>query len=624
MHTPEGRPALVTTTDHAAAGPRTYPPGLDVQPRLHRAAVRRRQRAQRRLTTTASLLVYLVLSVLANWNAWSRGLSRVLPPSQDPKLYMWYLTWTPFSLVHGFNPFFTDWVNYPFGVNLADNTPAIPLGLVSSPLNFLFGPVAQYNILSTVCFFTAAASAYVLIGRWVAWRPAAFVGGLLFGFSPYMVGQGYGHVNLQFTAFVPLFALLLDEILVRQTRSPVRLGVLLGLLTVLQYLVSSEILATVAVTAVTGLVVLILLNPRAVAGRWLPALTSLVTGGGLAAVLMAYPVWYSFRGAEHVTPQNATGVYRADLLGAILPTSNEILSPAHYQAIADGLVGNLAENATYLGIPLIAIMVATAIVCRRSKLAVFALIMAVLTLLFSMGSPMLVDHHHTVVVLPGIVFRSLPLLKLVLPVRFSLYVALFAAILLALCVDRVRGWSGWSDWSSGWGLRSAAAGVVAAVALVPLIPSLPYQVADVDTPAFFTSAAVDVIPQSSVAIVYPMTTPQNADALLWQASAHMRFKVPSYYGYIPTPGTGVAEYYGQTFTFNVLNEIASLGNVVALTPVLRATLLAQWRQWHVGSIVVASQGPNSATATRLITGVLSRQPIMTHGVALWLHVGGGP
>ena len=63
-------------------------------------------------------------------------------------------------------------------------------------------------------------------------------------------------------ALVPLFALLLDDILIRQTWNPLWLGVLLGLLAVLQYLVSSEILVTVGVMAVTGVIVLIALNPR--------------------------------------------------------------------------------------------------------------------------------------------------------------------------------------------------------------------------------------------------------------------------------------------------------------------------------------------------------------------------
>ena len=110
----------------------------------------------------------------------------------------------------------------PLGLNLSDNTPALPLGLLASPVNHFFGPVVEYNILTTLCFFTAATSTYFLINRWVSWRPAAFVGAFVFGFSPYMVGEAYGRdrVNLIFVALVRLLALLLDDILIRRTRNP--------------------------------------------------------------------------------------------------------------------------------------------------------------------------------------------------------------------------------------------------------------------------------------------------------------------------------------------------------------------------------------------------------------------
>ena len=166
----------------------------------------------------------------------------------------------------------------------------------------------------------------------------------------------------------------------------------------------------------------------------------IVTGGALSATaLIAYPLWYSFRAAQHVTPLNETRFDRADLLGAILPTSNEALAPAHFQSIANGFAGYPAENGTYLGIPLVLIMVAAAVVCRRSKVAVFAMIMAMLTYLFSLGSHLLVGNHNTGIGLPGVLPSAVGLINLppagpILSVRGAL-----RTILLALCVEpRVR------------------------------------------------------------------------------------------------------------------------------------------------------------------------------------------
>ena len=116
--------------------------------------------------------------------------------------------------------------------------------------------------------------------------------------------------------------------------------------------------------------------------------------------------------------------------------------------------------------------------------------------------------------------------------RFSVYTFLFAALVLGVAVERLRKWPLWPNhWT---GLPVSA--VVSAVVLVPLIPALPYQEITVDTPSFFTTAAVDVVPQSSVAVVYPATTPYDADSMLWQASAAMRFKMPGVYALVPVPG----------------------------------------------------------------------------------------
>ena len=95
--------------------------------------------------------------------------------------------------------------------------------------------------------------------------------------------------------------------------------------------------------------------------------------------------------------------------------------------------------------------------------------------------------------------------------------------------------------------------------------------------------------------------------------------MPSFYGYIPTPRTGVAEYVPQNYTSTVLNQVATTGNV-AFTPGLRTQLLAEWHRWHSGSIVVADAGVKSAKARKLVSWVVARPPVMTHGVALWLHV----
>ena len=52
----------------------------------------------------------------------------------------WFLAWTPFALGHGLNPFFTNYIDFPLGVNLASNTSVPLLGFLAAPVTLALGP----------------------------------------------------------------------------------------------------------------------------------------------------------------------------------------------------------------------------------------------------------------------------------------------------------------------------------------------------------------------------------------------------------------------------------------------------------------------------------------------------
>ena len=126
-------------------------------------------------------------------------------------------------MAHGHNPLFTNYANYPHGVNLLNNTSVPLLGVVGAPVTWIWGAIATYNFWCTVALAGSAFAAYVLVRRVVDWGPAAFVAGLLYGFSPYEIGQS-GHLNLSFVVFPPLILLCLHELVVTQRGRPRRWG----------------------------------------------------------------------------------------------------------------------------------------------------------------------------------------------------------------------------------------------------------------------------------------------------------------------------------------------------------------------------------------------------------------
>jgi len=74
---------------------------------------------------------------------------------------------------------------------------------------------------------------------------AAAVGGLVYGFSPVTIAHSH-HLNLILVFLLPWLLVLVDEILVRQRRSPTWLGVALGVVAAAQVLTGEELFATVA------------------------------------------------------------------------------------------------------------------------------------------------------------------------------------------------------------------------------------------------------------------------------------------------------------------------------------------------------------------------------------------
>src|SRR5919199_3290257 len=155
----------------------------------------------------AALLFYTALAFLLFWQVWTSPGHRSLGSSADPEQTMWFLGWTRFALSHQYNPLFSDFLDYPHGVNLMWNTSVLLPGALLAPVTAWQGPVVAYNLLITLSLPLSAWCAYLAIGRWVQSRTAAVVGGLLYGFSPYMMAQALAHPHMTL-AFAPPLVLL--------------------------------------------------------------------------------------------------------------------------------------------------------------------------------------------------------------------------------------------------------------------------------------------------------------------------------------------------------------------------------------------------------------------------------
>ena len=139
---------------------------------------------------------YLAVSVLLWWNVWSTHPSGVTSCAcGDASLFLWFLEWPAYAIAHGHNPFYSASLFHPGGINLLSNTSVLAVGILLAPVTWIFGPVATMNVASTFAPVLSGLAMFWLLRRWVRWSPAAFVGGLVFGFSPFVfVNLAGGHL----------------------------------------------------------------------------------------------------------------------------------------------------------------------------------------------------------------------------------------------------------------------------------------------------------------------------------------------------------------------------------------------------------------------------------------------
>ena len=224
---------------------------------------------------------YLTLSVVVWWHVWSFHPTSVTTCGcGDASLFLWFLEWPAYALAHGHDPFYSTALFHPAGIDLLSNTSVLAIGIVLAPVTWLFGPVATMNVASTLGPALSALAMFWLLRRWVRWTPAAFVGGLVFGFSSFVfVNLAGGHLMTGVLVLVPLIVACLDDLLVRHPRRPAVTGVVLGLLVVVQFFLSTEVLVIMAICAVVAVVELLAYGAvnhwGDVVRRWRPALRGL-------------------------------------------------------------------------------------------------------------------------------------------------------------------------------------------------------------------------------------------------------------------------------------------------------------------------------------------------------------
>jgi hypothetical protein len=610
-----------------------------------------RARGRVHATSPATRLGVLVVAYLAAsfgiwWSVWSgHPTTTYLCGCGDPGQYLWFFAAPAQALLHGHSPFFSGADYHPGGVNMLDNPGVLGLAIVAAPLTWTLGPVAAVNTVLLVTPVLSSLAGYVLLRRWVRWWPAAAIGGGFYGFSPAVVSSlAYVHLQVAFLALPPLIFLCLDELLVRQQRRPVPVGVGLGVLVAVQYLVSPEMLVLTALVAAVGVVVLVLWAarraPDALRGHLPDATRGIGAGVGTALLLAGYPVWFALAGPRHTV--GAPWSFIAETGNAV----KELFLPgaaANRPALAPtvfGYFGDPGPALDYLGITVVIALVVTVVALRRTPVIRLAAVVTVVVAVLSLGSVLVTTpptvtfqatHRlHPTWLLPWTVLAHVPLVDEASPSRLSapmdLVVALIGAIGLDRLVDVLRGrlaaTEGPATPRSAATLRRAApafgALAVAAAVLTPvgLAYHLPLDTTTVTTPRWFRTAA-DHLPTGSVVLALPWGLSQTS---VWQAVSGMHIVMAGGDAFVPGPNGHVVDEPRRGTTDAVLTDLSTYAVKPEPTPAVERTVRRSLVRWGVTDVVVTPETYGAAYDVGFLTAVLGTPPSVQDGSWVWSNV----
>lgn len=573
--------------------------------------------------------LYLGLSLALWWNVWtSSPTTTTICGCGDSAFTLWFQTFAAHALAHGSNPFFTTLLWHPHGINVLDDASQLGLGIPMAPVTWLVGAVASMNLALVASTFLSAGAMYLLLEHWELWRPGAFVGGLLYGFSP-MLLTNLAEARLIVTMLVlpPLIVWLLDR-LVRGTPRPGRDGVVLGLLITAQFFVSSEVLVMTAMACVLGL------GAMAVAGGLsgsltLAPLSPTIKGFGAAistaAVLLAYPAWFVLFGPAHlvgkVYPSANLGANEVTALGFVWPQPVSAAFTS-FSARVGGYQGPMPSS-QYVGLTMVALVVIGGVWFRRDRrLWLFSglgIVFGWLAFGSSNGGW-----------LPWDLFVNAPVLENIIPTRFLLVTFFCLGVVVAVIADHLVRWLR----AQPHGATSRSAGrlgiVVLALALALLPPVayyrmlVPLTTQRVVLPTWFRTVAPHLAPHQ-VLLVIPAPFSVIQSAMTWQSENHLSFSMAGGDG----PGSDLAFAGRDRLAQELLAFVSGEFVPSTVTPTGIVAVRRALHDWGVDEVVMPVEPtlprydqpflPNQAAG--LLTAATGKVPRSQAGALVWRIAG---
>jgi hypothetical protein len=301
----------------------------------------------------------------------------------------------------------------------------------------------------------------------------------------------------------------------------------------------------------------------------------------VAVALLIYPLWLQFRGPQSVP----NGVFSPDYFSADL-ASYVAYSPLSLAGSPENarLSTGPAEYNTFLGWPVIILVVILALWLRRQAIAIACTVAILIMGALSLGPKIVINQQPTSQDGLYVFLRDIPVVDGALPMRFALALVPLIAILLVLAWDKAAQ----AQWRTGLGWQRFALPAAIGVALIPLVPTpLPTQDRD-PVPVFYSEGHWrECASNGQIIIPVPLATPTDPEPMRYAAAANVAFGMPEGF-FIGPYGRGGKATVGtwKVPTSALLAEVARTGRVPVIDDRWKAQARTDLARWQAACVVL--------------------------------------
>lgn len=400
-----------------------------------------------------ALMCYLALALIVTWPLALRfdaalfgGIDNVpgrfrFAGHEEAGLHLWHLWWVSEAILHGRNPFWTDLLFYPDGVQLYVQTLSAPNAVITLPAYLLAGPIAAFNTVIVLGFTLTGFGVFLLARQYAGgfWGP--LLCGVLVTLGPFHFGQlQNSHNHLFSMQWAPLYVHALTLLDRHGGRRHVAYASAMAALVVLSDWYWASVCGVLTIVWVIARLALVRERWALVRRYALFAAGALLTlapfGAGMIASWKFLPVGH---GARDTIWEAYVRYSSADLLGLLFPNVYHPLWGAQVEQMLRPIAEPFAPSVWYVAAGWTLTTLAIIGVWSSWRRVLHLLIVGVCLWVIALGPTLWIFGHDSHIPMPYALLDRLPLFGAARkPALFVAPVLVILSVLAALGLETLQ------------------------------------------------------------------------------------------------------------------------------------------------------------------------------------------